>query len=107
MSGGSDKDAVERSETILVIEDDRSLREGLALNFKLRGYQVHTALDGEDTLPFASFLVRVDNTDDADVQAEGLGIGLAQAALDDAADSAAMADDTETDGCHVVSSCAP
>jgi len=34
--------------TILVIEDDRALREGLALNFELHGYQVETAIDGED-----------------------------------------------------------
>jgi two-component system, OmpR family, alkaline phosphatase synthesis response regulator PhoP len=34
-------------ETILVIEDDRSLREGLALNFEVRGYNVITASDGE------------------------------------------------------------
>jgi len=37
-----------RPETILVIEDDRSLREGLALNFELHGYRVETAVDGED-----------------------------------------------------------
>ena len=36
-----------RGETILVIEDDRSLREGLTLNFQLRGYRVLTAADGE------------------------------------------------------------
>jgi DNA-binding response OmpR family regulator len=35
-------------DTILVIEDDRALREGLALNFELHGYQVETAVDGED-----------------------------------------------------------
>jgi len=33
--------------TILVVEDDRSLREGLAMNFQLRGYRVLTAADGE------------------------------------------------------------
>jgi two-component system, OmpR family, alkaline phosphatase synthesis response regulator PhoP len=36
-----------RGETILVVEDDRSLREGLAMNFELRGYRVLTAADGE------------------------------------------------------------
>jgi len=36
-----------RQETILVVEDDRSLREGLAMNFQLRGYRVLTAADGE------------------------------------------------------------
>ena len=34
--------------TILVIEDDRSLREGLAMNFQLQGYSVVTAADGDD-----------------------------------------------------------
>jgi len=38
----------EKSETILVVEDDRSLREGLALNFQLQGYRVLTAADGDD-----------------------------------------------------------
>jgi len=40
-------------ETILVVEDDRSLREGLAMNFKLRGYRVLTAQDGESGLRLA------------------------------------------------------
>jgi DNA-binding response OmpR family regulator len=35
------------AETILVVEDDRSLREGLAMNFELRGYRVLTAAEGE------------------------------------------------------------
>ena len=34
--------------TILVIEDDRALREGLVLNFGLLGYQVDAAADGEE-----------------------------------------------------------
>ncbi len=34
-------------EIILVIEDDRSLREALAMNFQLRRYRVLTAGDGE------------------------------------------------------------
>jgi len=34
-------------ETILVVEDDRSLREALAMNFELRGYRVLAAADGE------------------------------------------------------------
>jgi two-component system alkaline phosphatase synthesis response regulator PhoP len=33
---------------ILVIEDDRALREGLVLNFELHGYQVDAAADGEE-----------------------------------------------------------
>lgn len=36
--------------TILVIEDDRSLREGLSMNFSLQGYRVVTAGDGEEGL---------------------------------------------------------
>jgi DNA-binding response OmpR family regulator len=35
-------------ETILIIEDDKSIREGLAMNFQLQGYNVLTAKDGED-----------------------------------------------------------
>jgi DNA-binding response OmpR family regulator len=38
------------AETILVIEDDRSIREGLAMNFRLRGYRVLTAADGDEGL---------------------------------------------------------
>ncbi len=34
--------------TILVIEDDRALRDGLLLNFELHGYRVATATDGFD-----------------------------------------------------------
>ena len=36
------------TETILVVEDDRSLREGLAMNFRLKGYRVLTAVDGDE-----------------------------------------------------------
>ncbi len=39
-----------RPPTILVIEDDRSLREGLAMNFSLQGYRAVTARDGEEGL---------------------------------------------------------
>jgi two-component system alkaline phosphatase synthesis response regulator PhoP len=35
-------------ETVLIIEDDKSIREGLAMNFQLQGYNVLTAKDGED-----------------------------------------------------------
>jgi DNA-binding response OmpR family regulator len=42
-----------RGETILVVEDDRSLREGLAMNFGLRGYRVLTAADGESGMRLA------------------------------------------------------
>ncbi len=43
------KDGVqEGGETILIVEDDRSLREGLAMNFRVKGYTVLTAVDGEE-----------------------------------------------------------
>ena len=45
--------------TILVIEDDRALREGLALNFRVRGYTVHTAATGPEGLA-AAFETRPD-----------------------------------------------
>jgi DNA-binding response OmpR family regulator len=37
-------------EKILIVEDDRSLRDGLALNLKASGYQVLTAADGPEGL---------------------------------------------------------
>jgi two-component system, OmpR family, alkaline phosphatase synthesis response regulator PhoP len=40
-------------ECILVIEDDRALRDGLVMNFQLRGYQVLTARDGEEGMKLA------------------------------------------------------
>jgi DNA-binding response OmpR family regulator len=43
----------DRAQTILVVEDDRSLREGLAMNFQLRGYRVLSAGDGETGLRLA------------------------------------------------------
>ena len=48
-----DVNGAHADETILIIEDDRSLREGLAMNFQLRGYQVLTAADGEDGVRLA------------------------------------------------------
>jgi DNA-binding response OmpR family regulator len=36
-----------RKDTILVVEDDRALRHGLAMNLELHGYHVITASDGE------------------------------------------------------------
>lgn len=45
---GSGRGRAKRGETILVIEDDRSLREGLVMNFELHGYNVVSAADGED-----------------------------------------------------------
>ena len=39
-----------KTERLLVVEDDRSLREGLAMNLRLQGYQVLTAADAEEGL---------------------------------------------------------
>jgi two-component system alkaline phosphatase synthesis response regulator PhoP len=39
--------------TILVVEDDKSLREGLAMNFQLQGYRVVTAANGDDGMRMA------------------------------------------------------
>jgi two-component system alkaline phosphatase synthesis response regulator PhoP len=38
----------DKSETILIIEDDKSLRDGLAMNFTILGYRVLAAKDGEE-----------------------------------------------------------
>jgi len=40
-------------EVILVVEDDRSLREGLAMNLRLQGYTVLVAADGEEGMRMA------------------------------------------------------
>ena len=51
---GSDKGSTERHDaTILVVEDDRSLREGLAMNFQLQGYRVVAAANGDDGMRMA------------------------------------------------------
>ncbi len=42
-----------QKETILIIEDDKSLRDGLAMNFQLQGYTVLTAKDGADGMKMA------------------------------------------------------
>ncbi|MCJ7611988.1 MAG: response regulator transcription factor [Candidatus Aminicenantes bacterium] len=41
------------TETVLVVEDDRALRRGLAMNFELRGYRVLTAADGDEGITMA------------------------------------------------------
>lgn len=41
------------TETILVVEDDRALRDGLALNLGLEGYQILTASNGSDGIRMA------------------------------------------------------
>ena len=38
---------------ILVVEDERSLREGLAMNLRMEGYAVLTAVDGEEGMRMA------------------------------------------------------
>lgn len=40
-------------ETILVVEDDRALREGLAMNLRLHGYNALAAADGEEGMRMA------------------------------------------------------
>tara|TARA_R110002096_G_scaffold206192_3_gene392310 strand:+ start:5574 stop:6269 length:696 start_codon:yes stop_codon:yes gene_type:complete len=41
------------SGTILIVEDDRSLRDGLALNLRMEGYKVLTASDGNEGVRMA------------------------------------------------------
>jgi two-component system, OmpR family, alkaline phosphatase synthesis response regulator PhoP len=41
------------NETVLVIEDDRALRRGLAMNFELRGFRVLSAADGDEGIKLA------------------------------------------------------
>jgi DNA-binding response OmpR family regulator len=38
----------EPTETVLIVEDDRSLRLGLAMNFEMKGFRVLTAGDGDE-----------------------------------------------------------
>lgn len=47
MTGTSPSDSEPRKELILVVEDDPALREGLAMNLRLQGYEAVTAQDGE------------------------------------------------------------
>ena len=42
-----------RKERILVVEDDKSLREGLAINLRMQGYDVHLAADGDEGMRMA------------------------------------------------------
>lgn len=41
------------TETILVVEDDQALRDGLAMNFQLHGYKTLTAADGDEGMKMA------------------------------------------------------
>ncbi len=52
MKESAPKDASEK-ELILLVEDNRTLRDGLALNLRLHNYRVLTALDGETGLQLA------------------------------------------------------
>lgn len=45
--------ASKAKETILIVEDDRALRDGLALNLRLEGYDVRTASDGHEGMRMA------------------------------------------------------
>jgi two-component system, OmpR family, alkaline phosphatase synthesis response regulator PhoP len=49
----SNPSGAETKHSILVVEDDRSLREGLALNLRLQGYDVLTAANGEQGMQMA------------------------------------------------------
>jgi two-component system, OmpR family, alkaline phosphatase synthesis response regulator PhoP len=42
-----------KKDLVLVVEDDRSLREGLAMNLRMEGYEVLTAADGEEGMRMA------------------------------------------------------
>ncbi|MCP4674375.1 MAG: response regulator transcription factor [Deltaproteobacteria bacterium] len=44
----TEKSKRESRETILIVEDDKSLRDGLAMNFELQGFRVITASDGDE-----------------------------------------------------------
>ncbi len=52
MSGGPPTRAGGKP-VLLVVEDDRSLREGLAMNLRMEGYEVLTAADGEEGMRLA------------------------------------------------------
>jgi DNA-binding response OmpR family regulator len=53
MTKAEQKEREGRERTILVVEDDRSLREGLAMNFRLQGHRVVTAANGDDGMRMA------------------------------------------------------
>ena len=42
-----------RNETVLVIEDDRAVRDGLVMNLQLQGYKVLSAADGDEGMEMA------------------------------------------------------
>jgi len=49
----SNQEPKSKNETILIVEDDRALRDGLALNLRLEGYQTLTASDGNEGVRMA------------------------------------------------------
>jgi len=53
MKANGKQSAGSGTETVLVVEDDRALRRGLAMNFELRGYRVLTAADGDEGIKMA------------------------------------------------------
>jgi two-component system alkaline phosphatase synthesis response regulator PhoP len=53
MKANGKRPAESGSETVLVVEDDRALRRGLAMNFELRGFRVLTAADGDEGIKLA------------------------------------------------------
>jgi two-component system, OmpR family, alkaline phosphatase synthesis response regulator PhoP len=53
MTEADNKDRAGLERTILVVEDDRALREGLAMNFRLQGHRVVTAANGDDGMRMA------------------------------------------------------
>ncbi len=53
MSTKRNEDSGTTQSTILVVEDNRSLREGLAMNLRMHGYQTQVAADGDEGLRLA------------------------------------------------------
>ncbi len=56
---GAKRSASETRETILVVEDDKALRDGLSMNFELQGYRVVASSDGDEGMQKA-FDIRPD-----------------------------------------------
>jgi len=44
---------MEKKDVILIVEDDRSLREGLAMNLRMQGYEILSAADGDEGMRMA------------------------------------------------------
>jgi len=52
-SGGGGDEHAERKDRVLILEDDRALREGLVMNFGLRGHEVISTSSGDEGLRLA------------------------------------------------------